>query len=338
MLAYRLTDWQTPSLVDVPTPRPGAGEVLVRVAAAGLCGTDLKLMAAPPDSTPFRPPYTLGHEIAGWVEALGDGTPGLAEGEAVAVSASSFCAQCELCLTGHTNYCAAATPGRGFGVDGGLAEFVVVSRAHVLPIGDLSPLDAAVLTDAAVTAYHAVSRVRPRLRPGATAVVIGVGGLGGYAVQLVRILSPARVVAIDVSPARLGFASELGADVVLRAAADNADAIRELTGGTGADAVLDFVGTESAVRTAMAAVRTLGAVTLVGGAGGAVPFGHTTLPRGADIHSPTGSTFADLRDVLRLARDGRLRIETERFPLADVTDAYEALRAGRLRSRAVVLP
>jgi propanol-preferring alcohol dehydrogenase len=338
VLAYRLTDWQTAELTDVPVPRPGPGQVLIKVGAAGLCGTDVKLMDAEAARSPFAPPYTLGHEIAGWVDRLGDGVDDLVPGEAVAVSAGSFCGSCELCLTGQTNYCPGAASGRGFGSDGGLAEFVAVPRRHLFGIGTLSPAQAAPLTDAAVTAYHAVRHARPHIRPGSTAVVIGAGGLGGYGIQFLQLLTGASVIAIDVTPGRLEFAAELGAAHTFLAAEDNATTIRALTDGSGADAVLDFVGTESAVSTAMAAVRSPGAVLLVGGAGGAVPFGHTTLPRGVTIQSPTGSTAGDLQDVLRLARAGQLRIEAEQFRLSDADRAYAALREGRLRSRAVVIP
>lgn len=337
MRAYRLVDWQTACLVEVPRPVPGPGEVAVRVAATGLCATDLKLMAAPPGS-PLPPPYTLGHEIAGWVEELGPGVTRLAAGDAVALATFSYCGDCPACRRGHTNYCTEAATGRGFGRDGGLAERVVTSARHAVPIGDLDPHDAAPLTDAAVTAYHAVGHVRAKLVPGTTALVLGAGGLGGYAIQLLRLLTPATVIAVDVTPPRLDFAAELGAHVTLAADEGNAEAVRDLTGGHGAEAVLDFVGVESAVRTAMAAVRPLGSVLLVGGGGGSVPFGHTTLPRGVDILSPTGSTVSDLHEVLTLARSGRLRIETERFALDDVEAAYEALRSGAVRSRAVVVP
>lgn len=332
MLAYRLVDWQRPELVEVPVPVPGPDQVLVRVGAAGLCGTDLKLIAV--DGGPFAPPYTLGHEIAGWIEGGAD------DGAGVAVSPMSWCGQCWSCLRGATNYCTGAGTGRGFGIDGGMAGYVAVDRRHVLPIGDLEPRSAAPLTDAAATAYHAVRLVRPRLVPGATAVVIGAGGLGGYAVQLLALTAGLRVVVIETNPIRRAFAEELGAEVVLPGEDVDADidAVRTLTGGVGADAVLDFVGFEPAVRTAMGCVRSPGSMALVGGGGGSVPFGHTTLPRGVDITSPTGASISDLHEVVALARSGRLRIETEAFPLTDVTSAFDALRAGDLRSRAVVLP
>lgn len=335
MRAFRLVEWQTPRLIDVPRPEPGPGDVLVRVGGVGLCGTDLKLMAA---TSGIRPPYTLGHEIAGWIEATGSDVNGLRAGTAVALTASNHCGACYRCQRGATNYCPRTMTGRGFGLDGGLADFVVAPAHHVLPLGGIEPCDAAPLTDAAVTAYHAVSHVARKLTAGSTAVVIGTGGLGGFAVQHLRLLTEASVIAIDVSPQRLEFATDVGAHVALPAADDNHRVIRELTNGDGATAVLDFVGVESAVQTAMAAVAPLGSVLLVGGGGGSVPFGHTTLPRGVDILSPTGSTVDDLRGVLALAQSGSLRIESELFPLDGVRDAYDALRDGALRSRAVVVP
>src|SRR5579875_1099904 len=217
MPAYRLLDWQRPGFAEVPVPEPGPGQVRVRVAGVGLCHSDLLFLDAPAGVMPYAVPFTLGHETAGRVDAVGPEVTDVAEGNPVAVTCMSTCGRCRFCLRGADNYCVDSARGRGFGLDGGLAPYVVTARRDVLPLGDLDPRKAAPLTDAGATAYHAVRRVLPKLRPGSTAVVIGVGGLGGYALQWLRLLSPARVVAVETRPERLAAASALGADDVLPA-------------------------------------------------------------------------------------------------------------------------
>jgi propanol-preferring alcohol dehydrogenase len=180
------------------------------------------------------------------------------------------------------------------------------------------------------------------LVPGSTAVVIGAGGLGGFAVQLLLALSPAEVVAVDVNPARLAYASELGAHATLHSVGDpaaTAAELRDLLGDGGAHAVLDFVGTDDTIATGMAAVRSYGAFGLVGAGGGRFTkpwFGG--LAKDADIFTFQGSSIADAHEVIALAAAGRIRSDVDRFALADVADAYAQLDAGTLRGRAVVEP
>src|SRR6516165_5365543 len=185
MRAVRLLRWQSePELVAVPAPRPGPGEVLVKVEAAGLCHSDLHLMEWPAGTVPFALPFTLGHETAGTVVALGPGAVGASEGDRVVVYSRWGCGGCWHCLQGAENRCdlppeELAGNGGGVGRDGGLAEYMIVPSArYLVAIDDLDPAAAAPLTDAALTPYHALKRCTHQLRPGATAVVIGIGGIG----------------------------------------------------------------------------------------------------------------------------------------------------------------
>ncbi len=192
----------------MPVPEPGPGQVLVKVGGAGACHSDLHLMEWPEGTMSFGVPFTLGHENAGWVEALGAGVEGLAEGEAVAVYGPWGCGRCRSCRLSAENYCERQAEigafGGGLGLDGGMAEYMLVPHPRLLlPLGDLDPRDAAPLSDAALTPYHAVKRSLDLLVPGSTAVVIGVGGLGHMAVQILRALSPARIVAVDTSADKL---------------------------------------------------------------------------------------------------------------------------------------
>ncbi|KAL2006327.1 hypothetical protein VTN00DRAFT_9981 [Thermoascus crustaceus] len=210
----------------------GPGEVLVRMKAVGLCRSDLDMVDSHPGSAPYANSipqgYTLGHENAGVVEELGVGVRDLKKGEAVVNS---------------TERPSSVMP-CGCGFDGGLAEFMVVPRAELVSIGDQDPVYFAPLTDAGVTAYHAVQTIIGRLRPGTSAAVIGVGGLRAYGLQFIKHLSQARIFALDISPERLKLAKELGAHEVVSSDDKAADTILELTGGRGVEGIIDLVGSD----------------------------------------------------------------------------------------------
>jgi propanol-preferring alcohol dehydrogenase len=343
--AFRLVEWgRPPELVDTPVPTPGPGQILVRVAGNGLCHSDFDIMRMPAEFGPllgWEVPFTIGHESAGWVEAVGAGVTKVAPGDAVALLSPQSCGACEYCVRGHDSACPNGSAGRGYGLDGGLAEYILAgAEREVIRLGGVDPVVAGPLTDAGATAYHAVSRARPKLVPGSTAVVIGAGGLGAFAIQFLRVLSPAIVVAVDSNPARLEFARELGAHVTLDGVDGETTArLLELTNGDGAHAVIDFVGIDATIAAGLAAVRRTGAFVLVGAAGGTfrAPW-YGGLPREADIIHFQGSTIAHLQEVVALAEAGLIRSEVDRFSLDTVEEAYRALDEGRLRGRAVVVP
>jgi propanol-preferring alcohol dehydrogenase len=338
MRAYRLRDWQDPGFADVAIPDPGSGQVRVRIAGVGLCHSDVLFLELPGGILPYDVPFTLGHEIAGWVDAVGAGVDDLEPDAAVAVACMSTCGKCTWCRRGADNYCVDSWHGRGFGLDGGLASHVVVARRDLIPIGSLEPVKAAPLTDAGATSYHAVRRVLPKLRPGSTAVVIGVGGLGGYAVQWLRMLSPARIVAVESREERLSAARDLGADDVMLAGDGLSKRLREAVGTHGADAVLDFVGTDDTMNAAIRNAATLGSVAIVGQGFGTAKISFGQVAHDCDVFIPQGSPIAELAEVIELAQSGDVVIETEEFGFDATPDAYERLKAGTLNGRAVVLP
>jgi propanol-preferring alcohol dehydrogenase len=344
MKAYQLTAWQTPpELRDVEVPEPGPGQVLIKVGGAGACHSDLHLMEWPEGQMDFELPFTIGHENAGWVEAIGAGVEGLETGEPVAVYGPWGCGRCRSCRLSAETYCERQAEigafGGGLGLDGGMAEYMLVPHARLLlPLGDLDPRDAAPLSDAALTPYHAVKRSLQLLVPGSTAVVIGVGGLGHMAVQILRALTPARVVAVDVSADKLRLAQEVGADEALEPGEGAAETIRELTGGLGAELVLDNVGADDSLALAAQIVRFESHLTMVGLAGGTFEFGFGTLPFECQLTLPYWGTAIELMEVLDLAREGKIRAHVERFPLERVPEAYERLREGSLDGRAVICP
>ncbi len=244
------------------------------MSAVGLCRSDLdmqEMAAATVEPAGWKFPFTLGHEIAGEVAVLGEGVDHLSVGEpswscrrAVADSAGTACAA-------PPNNCSNAGSGRGFGEDGGLADFVLVKNARdIVPLGGLDPIHAAPLGDAGSTAYHGVDRIRGgSLTPESTVVVFGAGGLGSFAIQFLRAVSPAFVVSVDMSTEKLALARELGAHETFVGVNDSTlDRILGLTDGRGADALLDFVGIDQTIAAGIAAVRPGGKYGLVGAGGG----------------------------------------------------------------------
>ncbi|HEY8371371.1 MAG TPA: NAD(P)-dependent alcohol dehydrogenase [Pseudonocardiaceae bacterium] len=348
MKAVRLQKWKSdPVLAEVDEPQPGPGQVVVRVAGAGICHSDLHLIHGfDTGQLPWDPPFTLGHENAGWVHALGPGVTGLDVGRPVAVYGAWGCGSCPRCLSGAETYCenlaAAPVPGGGggLGLDGGMAEFMLVPAArHVVPLPEgLDPVAAAPLTDAALTTYHAVRRSWPKLVPGATAVVIGIGGLGHMAVQILKAVTAVRVIAVDTRPEALTLAERSGADLVLPAGEHAATEIRAATDGHGADVVLDCVGTDATLGLGAAVARVLGDLTIIGIGGGTLPVSFFSLPYEVSVQTTYWGSRPELVEVLDLAARGLVHAEITTFPLDRAVEAYHRLAAGELTGRAVVTP
>jgi propanol-preferring alcohol dehydrogenase len=342
MQAIRLTAWERPAqLVEIPVPEPGPGEVLVQVAGAGLCHSDLHLMHWRAGTLPYTLPFTLGHEIAGTVAGLGPGAEGRELGEAVLVYGPWGCGGCPSCGTGAEHLCERppAARGAGLGRDGGLAEYVLVPSTRLtVPLDGLDPVAAAPLADAGLTPYHAIRRAQEWLRPGTGAIVIGVGGLGHVAVQLLKALSPVRVVAVDRRDGALEAAIRGGADVALQAASLSADELRRAAGRRGAALVIDCVGTEETLSLAAGAVAPGGHVSVLGLSGGTFPMRFGGVPLETSVIFSNWGTRSELAEVVALARDGSISIEVERIALAGVPAAYERLAGGGARGRLVAVP
>ncbi|WP_326727081.1 NAD(P)-dependent alcohol dehydrogenase [Streptomyces phaeochromogenes] len=351
MRAVRMTHWGGPPvLTEVARPIPRAGEVLIRVEAAGVCRSDLHVLDARPGALPYRTPFTLGHEVAGRVAERGPEANGPAVGERVVVFGPWGCGLCSRCAAGAENYCdrradldAVRTgTGVGLGRDGGMADFLLVPSGRLLvPVGDLPAAQAAPLSDAGLTAFHAVSGIRPTLpvEGGASVAVIGVGGLGHLAVQILRATTSARVLAVDVREEALALADACGAHFGTLLRPDTAKALRRRAGGVGVDAVLDFVGSHSSLELAVGALRSGGELAVVGSGGGQLTVRKPgALPPGVRISLPFWGTRPELEEVVALARKGVVRVETEEFALSSAPDAIDRLRSGRTRGRTVLVP
>jgi propanol-preferring alcohol dehydrogenase len=326
---------------DVPTPKPEPGEVVVRIAGAGFCHSDLHVIDGEIRILP-RLPLTLGHENAGHVAAIGAGVTTVREGEPVVVFGGWGCGNCDYCVTGHDQLCVAPEWCGLSKWDGGYAEYLrVPHEKYLVKLGKLDPKLAAPLADAALTPYRAVKKALPYLEPDHPVLVIGVGGLGQYGLKLLRLLSGAPVLAIDTASDKRRLALELGAAKAL----DGADAkvlenILDLTGGAGVGAAFDFVGSEETLKVALGATRSLGKVFQVGLAGGTARMkvlDNTRFEVG--FEATLWGTIKELREVVALVEDGRLVLaDSEQAPLEDINEVYRRLKRGDVRGRVVITP
>ena len=324
-------------LVDRPAPelvRPT--DVVVRVAGAGVCATDLHAIDGLMEPAGVRLPRVLGHESAGFVEAAGAAVTTVSPGDAVIVYPPYTCGLCVQCRRGDDMYCE-RHDFVGLSLDGGFAESVLVSERSLLrlPPG-LEPATVAPHADAGLTAYHAVRKLAHLARPGTTAVVIGVGGVGHIALQLLRELGSSAAIAIDTDERRRRLASELGADEVLASA--DAAAVREATDGRGAELVFDFVGSDATHAASLGMLARGGTYSVVG-YGGCVRAESVALVAGeAAIAGNLVGRWVDLWELLQLQARGRIELRTELHPLDDVNDVLAKLREGEVTGRAVLVP
>jgi len=325
------------SLDTVPVPDVARDEVLIRIAGAGVCHSDLHIRSGEFPLPPgFELPLTLGHENAGYVEAVGPDVTAVKRGDAVAVWGGRGCGSCRICRQGDEQCCNIAL----WVAAGGYAEFMhVPSERLLVKLDGLDPIDAAPLADAGLTPYRAIKKILPHLYPGAAVAVVGIGGLGHMALQILRAVAPStRVIAVDVAPERLAAAAELGASDVVDARRDAAGEIVRLTGGEGAQAVIDLVGSDASLRTAASAAARKGIIVLVGLGGGTLPFSFLGLRSECTVTSSYWGSYTEFQDVLALARRGSIRPTIRRYPLDRVNEALDALARGEVQGRAVVTP
>lgn len=330
---------------EVPRPGLSPGRVLVRVAAAGICQTDVHFRASGKLAIP--PGTVLGHEIAGSVAGVAEDVTSFAAGDQVVVYPIWSCGACRRCLAGRENACLntasrlSPPPVPGVSVDGGLAEYVVVPASALVPADGLDPAFAATLTDAGLVPYHCVNAARDLLGPGSSAVVIGLGGLGQFAVAILRALTAATVIGLDVKEDALAAVRDKVDYAFLSTEGDIVARVLRAAGGHGADFVLDLVGTTATLGLAGSVVAPYGAVRVPGQGGGTLRFETdrttTTLPRGATISRPYSGTFQDLVELVRLARTGLLDTRITRYRFDRALDAFDDLEGGRVTGRAVVV-
>jgi len=321
-------------VMDRPVPVPGPGEVLIRVRASGLCGTDLHLLSG---RMPLGElPRILGHETAGEVAALGESAAGVAVGDRVTVAVDVVCGRCRHCLAGNTQRCTSLRR-IGFERDGGHAEYVAIPAANAIPLpAGLADEAAAILPDAVACMYHSLI-CQGKVGVGQTVLILGVGGLGIHGVQIAR-LAGAEVLATSRRPERLRIAEQYGAIAVNPQTQPLAGAIRDWTRGEGVDVVVDNIGTRASVRDGLALLRPGGKLLVLAYLDETFEIPSIPLFKAErEIIGCRGSSRQDLVEVVRLAGAGKLTpVVGARYPLEQIGAAVARLEAGDLVGRIVL--
>ena len=341
MKAVRLHQYQQrPRVEAVADPGiSGPFDVVVAIGGAGLCRTDLHIVEGQwADKSNVRLPYTLGHENAGWVHAVGSAVENVQVGEAVILHPLVTCGFCRACRAGDDVHCeASGFP--GIDTDGGMAEFIRTSARSVVKLASgTQPAAVAALADAGLTAYHAVKKAVPLLYPGSTCVVMGAGGLGHIGIQCLRAMTATRIVVLDPNEEALALTREWGADETILVDGKHVGKVLDLTGGKGAEVVLDFVGERGAERDSWAMTRRAGSDFVIG-------YGGTVEIPTIDVISTERNlvgnlvgSYNDLVELMALNAAGKVVMHTHTYPIDAVNDAMDDLEAGRLRGRGILVP
>ncbi|MCC6856163.1 NAD(P)-dependent alcohol dehydrogenase [Microbacterium sp. A1-JK] len=341
MRAIQVTAYHEPlQMTEVPKPEiTGPFDVIIRIGGAGVCRTDIHILEGQwAEKSDVTLPYTIGHENAGWVAEIGSAVTNVSVGDKVIVHPLSTCGLCRACRSGDDVHCEhSAFP--GIDTHGGYAEFLKTSARSVVRIADtLEPADVAALADAGLTAYHAAAKAARKLRPADRCVVIGAGGLGHIGIQVLKALTASEIIVVDRSPAALELASELGADHTVVADGTQVERVLELTGGFGAEAVIDFVGEGGSTSQGVQMLRRAGDYYVVGyGENIDVPTIDIISAEINFIGNLVGS-YTDLTELMVLAARGLVKLHTAKYDLNDFQNALDDLSAGRVRGRAILIP
>ena len=325
----------TPPTITAPD------EVVVKVGAAGLCRTDLHIIEGVwkdiMDGEGSLLPYIMGHENAGWVEDVGSAVTSVKPGDAVICHPHRSCGICLNCRYGHDMYCDHGLfP--GLGLDGGFAEYFKTSESSLIKLNpNVTPLEVAPMADAGITAYRAAKKASEKLYPGATCVLLGIGGLGHIALQCLKHINGCRVICIDREPAAQVLAKELGADLVLDGGENIIDEIKDHTGG-GAHVVIDFVGEHGTENLCWKMLRQGGELIMVG-YGGTVEV--PTLELVANEIKIGGSLVGDyveLVELMELNADGKVTMHQAEYSLDNINVAIDDFKNRKFTGRGVIVP
>jgi NAD+-dependent secondary alcohol dehydrogenase Adh1 len=343
MQALRLHRYnERPTVDEIEEPKvEGPLDVIVKIGGAGLCRTDIHLYLGQwhelDADAPL--PYTLGHENAGWVHEVGSAVTHVAPGDTVILHPQATCGFCRYCRAGDDMHCTNSFfP--GLNTHGGMATYLRTGARAVVKIDPkLQPADVAALADAGLTAYHAVRKAVPLLYPGTACVVIGAGGLGHIGIQVLAALSSTTVIVVDRNPEALEFAKTIGADHGVVGDGTQVDQVKELTGGNGAEVVLDFVGEEGAEKDAWAMTRRAGSHFVIGYGGIVEVPTIEIISTERNVIGNIVGTYNDLAELMALAAQGKVTLHTKPYPLEAANDAIDDLDNGRLPgTRAILIP
>lgn len=331
---------QNLELREIPEPTiSGPLDVIVKVGGAGVCRTDIHVLEGQWEAkSGVALPYTIGHENAGWVHAVGDAVTNVAPGDKVILHPLMTCGLCRACRFGDDVHCE-SSQFPGIDTAGGYAEYLLTTARSVVRIDDsLEPADVAALADAGLTAYHAAAKAAKTLHPGDFCVMIGAGGLGHIGIQVLKAISAAKLIVIDRNPAAVQLAKDIGADIGVVADGSHVEQVLELTGGHGAEVVIDFVGEGGATSEGVAMLRRAGSYYVVGyGENINVPTIDVISTEINFIGNLVGS-YNDLQELMVLAAQGDVTLHTTKYPLEKFQQAIDDLAAGAVRGRAILIP
>jgi propanol-preferring alcohol dehydrogenase len=350
MKAARITETKEPLQVEeLDHPSPENEEVLVRVESCGICHSDIhlweggyagpqgKFMSVKDRGVEF--PLTPGHEIAGRVKEVGQSVSGFKEGDKVLVYPWIGEGTCPACRVGEENLCDSP---RTLGIyqDGGYAEEVIVpSYRYLINIGDMDVHSAGLLACSGLTSYTAVNK--SQALPSENLLVVGTGGLGLMAIQIAKAVTNSNVIALDIDDEKLEEAQKNGANKVINSkTADAIKTIKDLTGGQGIEAIIDFVNNDKTASDAIKMLRKRGKLIMVGLYGGSFELGLATVPlRAFTLTGAYTGNFADLVELIALAKSGKIKpVVAKRVGLDDINNTLEELKEGKIAGRAVLTP
>ena len=341
MKALLLSEYSRLDFVDVPMPRPGPDDVLIKVEACGICGSDVHGY----DGSSGRriPPVVMGHEAAGSIAATGSSVTDLREGQHVTFDSTVYCGACQYCLRGETNLCSnrevlgVSTP--DFRRPGAFAEFVSVPRRIVHPLPDELSLDDAAMVEPLSVAVHAVNL--SSLPPNGTALVVGAGMIGLLTLQALRVAGCSSVIVSDIDDSRLELAKELGATVTINAkTADTAAEVKQHTSGDGVDVALEAVGSTPTIKTAIESVKRGGTVTLIGNVAATVEIPLQIVVSRQIRLQGTAASAGEYPECIALLASGRVNIKplvSMVAPLAEGAQWFERLHAREANLMKVIL-
>jgi L-iditol 2-dehydrogenase len=340
MRALLLSKYRSLEIADVPTPAAGAGEVLIRVGACGICGSDVHGY----DGSSGRriPPIVMGHEAAGRIAAVGAGVTGLAEGDRVTFDSTIYCGACGFCKRGEVNLCdhrqVLGVSCGDYSRAGAFAEFVAVPARVVYKLPESISFAEAAMLEAVAVAIHAVSLAE--ISAQSTALVVGAGTIGVLILQALRAAGCKRVFVSDVDASRLKLAKELGAADVLSAEGDTVAEILQRTGGVGVDVAMEAVGRDETVNAAIASVRKGGTVVLVGNISPTAPLPlQKVVTRQIRLQGSCASA-GEYPQAIALMASGAIRVKpliSAIAPLAEGPQWFERLYAREANLLKVVL-
>jgi len=314
-------------------------DVIVRIGGAGVCRTDLHVVEGIwRDKVSVKLPYIMGHENAGWVEAIGTGVTSVKVGDSVICHPLVTSGHCLACRRGQDMQ-ADESSFPGINADGGYAQYLLSGERALIKLPKtLAPKDVAPYTDAGLTAYRAAKKASRHLLPGEYVVCIGAGGLGHIGIQVLAALCAAEIIVVDRSDLALGLAKECGAHHLVKGDGNEVEAVLALTKGKGAEAVIDFVGEGDSIKRGLAMTRNAGFYYIVGYGGQINLPAMDMITSEKTIVGNLVGTYAELVELMALADRGRVHLATKEYKLSAANDALRDLHHGAVKGRAVLIP